>query len=131
MSRGSTLASVSSADVETTALGAAVAAGLGSGVFGSLEDIPSAAGGTTRFDPLISPEARAAKLESWRAAVEGAPAELLSIERPAVASRSSMATRSCSPATWKKVPPARSRKSESVAARVSALPNSQLIVSRE
>ena len=58
------------ADVETTALGAAVAAGLGSGVFGSLEDIPSAAGGTTRFAPLIGEEARAAKLESWRAAVE-------------------------------------------------------------
>ena len=57
-------------DVETTALGAAVAAGLGSGVFGSLEAIPSAAGGTTRFAPVISPEARAAKLESWRAAVE-------------------------------------------------------------
>ena len=56
-------------DVETTALGAAVAAGLGSGVFGSLDDVPSAAGGTTRFAPLIGEEARAAKLESWRAAV--------------------------------------------------------------
>ena len=29
-----------------------------------------AAGGTTRFAPAISSEARAAKLESWRAAVE-------------------------------------------------------------
>jgi len=58
------------ADVETTALGAAVAAGLGSGVFGSLGDVPGAAGGTTRFAPVISSEARAAKLESWRAAVE-------------------------------------------------------------
>ena len=58
------------ADVETTALGAAVAAGLGSGVFSSLEAVPGAAGGTTRFAPVISSEARAAKLESWRAAVE-------------------------------------------------------------
>ena len=58
------------ADVETTALGAAVAAGLGSGVFGSLEAVPIDTGGTARFAPVISSEARAAKLESWRAAVE-------------------------------------------------------------
>ena len=44
--------------------------GLGSGVFGSLEAVPIDTGGTARFAPVISSEARAAKLESWRAAVE-------------------------------------------------------------
>jgi glycerol kinase len=58
------------ANVETTALGAAIAAGLGAGVFSSLEAIPAVSGGTTRFAPAISPDARAAKLASWKAAVE-------------------------------------------------------------
>jgi len=58
------------ADVETTALGAAIAAGLGAGAFSSLEAIPAVSGGTTRVAPAISPDARAAKLASWKAAVE-------------------------------------------------------------
>ena len=48
-------------DVETTALGAAVAAGLGSGVFGSRRPCPIDTGGTARFAeaPNLAVEARA------------------------------------------------------------------------
>ena len=58
------------ADVETTAAGAAIAAGLGAGVWTSPADIPLAAEGTTRFSPTIDEASRTMRKQSWAKAVE-------------------------------------------------------------
>jgi len=56
--------------VETTALGAAMLAGLGAGLFGSLEEAAAMRGEVTRFVPAMAESARAARLEGWRRAVD-------------------------------------------------------------
>ena len=56
--------------VETTALGAAMLAGLGVGLFGSLGEAAGAMRGpVTRFAPSLAEEARAARLAGWERAV--------------------------------------------------------------
>ena len=58
-------------DVETTALGAAIAAGLGAGVWSSIADIPSSGDDIERtFEPAICEEERTARCASWQKAVE-------------------------------------------------------------
>jgi glycerol kinase len=57
--------------VETTALGAAMLAGVGYGLFASLEDAASMRGEVERFEPATSEGIRAARLEGWRRALEG------------------------------------------------------------
>ncbi len=54
------------ADVETTALGAAMLAGLGAGLFGSLEEAAGMASAARRFTPAMRVEQRAARLRGWR-----------------------------------------------------------------
>jgi glycerol kinase len=58
------------ADVETTALGAAVAAGIGAGAFDGPESLAAPAARDDVFEPSLSADARAAKWASWEAAVE-------------------------------------------------------------
>ncbi|MCB5426134.1 glycerol kinase GlpK [Altererythrobacter sp. CC-YST694] len=56
--------------VETTALGAAMLAGVGAGLFGSLDDAAAAMrGGSVRFDPVMLQDVRAERLERWRRAL--------------------------------------------------------------
>ncbi|MEA3062702.1 MAG: glycerol kinase [Sphingomonadales bacterium] len=55
--------------VETTALGAAMLAGVGCGLFGSLEQAASMRGQVERFEPAMSAGARERRLEDWRAAL--------------------------------------------------------------
>jgi glycerol kinase len=57
--------------VETTALGAAMLAGVGCGLFGSLDEAAAMRGEVERFEPAMSADARAARLEGWRAALRG------------------------------------------------------------
>ena len=60
------------ANVETTAAGAAVAAGLGSGVWRELSEVSAVGGGIERsFSPAISAVDRAARRASWAKAVSG------------------------------------------------------------
>ncbi|SCW57489.1 glycerol kinase [Sphingobium faniae] len=54
-------------DVETTALGAAMLAGLGAGLFASLEEASAMASKATRFAPAMDVKERAARLRGWRA----------------------------------------------------------------
>ena len=56
--------------VETTALGAAMLAGVGCGLFRSLDEAASMRGDVTRFEPEIDPETRERRLEGWSDAVE-------------------------------------------------------------
>jgi glycerol kinase len=56
--------------VETTALGAAMLAGLGGGLFGSLDEAASMRGGVQRFEPAMGEGVRAVRLAGWQAAVE-------------------------------------------------------------
>ena len=57
--------------VETTALGAAMLAGLGGGLFPSLEDAASSMRGPTqRFQPRMDDAERRSRIEGWRAALE-------------------------------------------------------------
>jgi glycerol kinase len=58
------------ADVETTALGAASLAGLGGGVFGSLDEIAAAWRLNRRWEPAMEEPRRAALYEGWKRAVE-------------------------------------------------------------
>ena len=52
--------------VETTALGAAMLAAVGAGLHPSLEAAAAAlTGGTRRFDPAMTADARAARLAAW------------------------------------------------------------------
>ncbi|EQB01738.1 glycerol kinase [Sphingobium wenxiniae] len=54
-------------DVETTALGAAMLAGVGAGLFGSLEEASVMASQAMRFTPAMGVTKRAARLRGWRA----------------------------------------------------------------
>ncbi|HEX8258125.1 MAG TPA: glycerol kinase [Allosphingosinicella sp.] len=56
--------------VETTALGAAMLAGLGCGLFGSLEEAASMRGDVRRFEPALAADARDARLAGWSKAVK-------------------------------------------------------------
>lgn len=51
--------------VETTALGAAMLAAVGCGLFASLEDATSMRGGVTRFAPMLDAAARETRLAGW------------------------------------------------------------------
>lgn len=51
--------------IETTALGAAMLAGLGAGLYKSLEDATVMRGGVTRFSPQISKGHRNTRLSGW------------------------------------------------------------------
>jgi glycerol kinase len=55
--------------VETTALGAAMLAGVGCGMFDSLEEASAMRGSIDRFSPRALGEARETRLRSWRAAL--------------------------------------------------------------
>ncbi|HEX8532951.1 MAG TPA: glycerol kinase GlpK [Allosphingosinicella sp.] len=55
--------------VETTALGAAMLAGLGCGMFGSLDDASALRGEVRQFQPRMDEEHRALRLAGWREAV--------------------------------------------------------------
>ncbi len=57
--------------VETTALGAAMLAGVGCGMFGSLEDAASMRGEVELFEPDLRAERREERLAGWGAAVKG------------------------------------------------------------
>jgi glycerol kinase len=56
--------------VETTALGAAMLAGVGAGLFATLEEAASMRGGVQRFEPELQHEAREERLAGWKRAVE-------------------------------------------------------------
>ncbi len=51
--------------IETTALGAAMLAALGAGLYASLEDAAVMRGGVMRFTPALPNEARQARLSGW------------------------------------------------------------------
>lgn len=55
--------------IETTALGAAMLAGVGAGLYGSLKDASVMRGAVEQFRPKIAPELRAKRLEGWAQAV--------------------------------------------------------------
>jgi glycerol kinase len=57
--------------VETTALGAAMLAGMGCGIFGSLEEAASMRAGVECFEPAMAPSVREARLKGWKKAVDG------------------------------------------------------------
>jgi glycerol kinase len=57
--------------VETTALGAAMLAGVGCGMFDSLEEAAAMRGAVERFEPAMAAEVREARLAGWKKAVEG------------------------------------------------------------
>jgi glycerol kinase len=56
--------------VETTALGAAMLAGVGCGLFASLEAAAAMRGPVERFEPAMDAEVRERRLEGWRRAVQ-------------------------------------------------------------
>ena len=56
--------------VETTALGAAMLAGLGCGLFSSLEEAAAMRGQVQRFEPKLSEDQRQSRLAGWRKALE-------------------------------------------------------------
>ena len=56
--------------METTALGAAMLAGLGTGVYRSLDELRALSGGGTAFTPNMTPEKRDKLTSGWRRAVE-------------------------------------------------------------
>jgi glycerol kinase len=56
--------------IETTALGAAMLAGLGCGLFRSLEEAAAMRGSVERFESQIGDATRETRLSGWRAAVE-------------------------------------------------------------
>ena len=55
---------------ETTALGAAMLAGIGSGLFASLEEAAAMRGAVDRFEPMLDEKLRQVRLTGWKAAVE-------------------------------------------------------------
>jgi glycerol kinase len=55
--------------VETTALGAAMLAGLGCGLFSSLEQASAMRGPVSTFAPAMAREVRDARLDGWRSAL--------------------------------------------------------------
>jgi glycerol kinase len=56
--------------IETTALGAAMLAGVGCGMFASLSEAAAMRGGVRRFEPQMEEEHRARRLAGWREAVD-------------------------------------------------------------
>ncbi len=56
--------------VETTALGAAMLAGIGAGLFRGLEDAAAMRGAVARFQPCMSVEVRDRRIAGWRAALK-------------------------------------------------------------
>jgi len=56
--------------VETTALGAAMLAGVGCGMFGSLEQAAAMRGAVDRFEPAMAAPAREQRLRGWARAVQ-------------------------------------------------------------
>jgi glycerol kinase len=56
--------------VETTALGAAMLAGVGCGLFRSLEEASAMRGAVERFEPAMPADVREARLAGWRKAVD-------------------------------------------------------------
>jgi glycerol kinase len=60
--------------IETTALGAAYLAGLGAGVWRSLDDVEHRWALERRFEPRLDEATRAARYDGWRRAVERARA---------------------------------------------------------
>jgi glycerol kinase len=56
--------------VETTALGAAMLAGVGCGIFASLEEAAAMRGDVRRFEPAMDAAVRERRLEGWAKAVE-------------------------------------------------------------
>jgi glycerol kinase len=61
--------------VETTALGAAMLAGVGCGLFASLEEAAAMRGEVERFEPAMGAKTRAGRLALWRSALAAALAE--------------------------------------------------------
>ncbi|MEO7178446.1 MAG: glycerol kinase GlpK [Allosphingosinicella sp.] len=57
--------------VETTALGAAMLAGVGCGMFASLEEAAAMRGAVERFEPAMAAGVRESRLVGWKKAVEG------------------------------------------------------------
>jgi len=57
--------------VETTALGVAMLAGVGCGMFASLEAAAAMRGSVERFEPAMDSDVREARLAGWKKAVEG------------------------------------------------------------
>ena len=55
--------------IETTALGAAMLAGVGTGLFASLEEAAAMRGAVRRFRPAMAAETRAARLAGWEKAI--------------------------------------------------------------
>jgi glycerol kinase len=55
--------------VETTALGAAMLAGVGAGLYGSLEEAAAMRGAVERFRPEMAADVRAARLAGWQKAL--------------------------------------------------------------
>ena len=55
--------------IETTALGAAMLAGVGTGLHASLEDAAAMRGAVQRFAPAMANAARAARLGGWEKAI--------------------------------------------------------------
>jgi glycerol kinase len=55
--------------VETTALGAAMLAGVGAGLFASLDEAAAMRGAIERFQPAMAADSRAARLAGWREAL--------------------------------------------------------------
>jgi glycerol kinase len=58
--------------LETTALGAALLAGLATGFFGTTADVAAARRIDRSFEPRLAPASRARLLSAWREAVERA-----------------------------------------------------------
>jgi glycerol kinase len=58
--------------IETTALGAAMLAAVGSGLYASLEDAAVMRGGVTRFAPQMAPYKRDTRLAGWADALSRA-----------------------------------------------------------
>jgi glycerol kinase len=55
--------------IETTALGAAMLAGIGAGLFGSLEEAAAMRGEVQSFHPAMTAATRAARLAGWEKAI--------------------------------------------------------------
>jgi glycerol kinase len=70
--------------VETTALGAAMLAGVGAGLFGSLEEAATMRGPIRRFVPAMDAAVRKARLDGWSKALAAALGRALQSQRRGV-----------------------------------------------
>jgi glycerol kinase len=57
-------------NAESTAFGAACLAGLGCGMYRSLQDLTSLSSAVTRFEPALSAAERDSQVAGWRAALQ-------------------------------------------------------------